>query len=223
MRSLSQLLATIQQVWPSVSGVILPMQELTVEVPADQWHDFALSMRDQFGFEQLIDLCGVDYISYGQVNWETDAAANLGFSRGVFDFEVSAQGVNGGHSAQRFAVVTHLLSVEHNQRLRVRVYCPDDAFPVLDSVCDVWASVNWFEREAFDLYGIAFNNHPDLRRILTDYGFVGHPLRKDFPLQGHVEMRFDPAQNRVIYEPVNLENRVNTPRVIRYSERLEAN
>ena len=204
MRSLSQLLATIQQAWPSVSGVVSSMQELTVEVPSAEWHAFALSMRDQFGFEQLIDLCGVDYISYGQVNWETDAAANLGFSRGVFDFELSAQDASGDNSGRRFAVVTHLLSVEQNQRLRVRVYCTDDTFPVVDSVCDVWASVNWFEREAFDLYGIAFNNHPDLRRILTDYGFVGHPLRKDFPLTGFLEVSYNDSEGRVVSDPVEL-------------------
>lgn len=222
MRSLSQLLDNLQQAWPAVTGDISDCEELTIEVPAAQWHEVAVSLRDQFAFEQMIDLCGVDYLTYGQTNWETDSALNNGFSRGVFDFDVpdAKQLENTG---RRFAVVTHLLSVEHNQRIRIKVFCPDDGFPVVDSVCDVWAAVNWFEREAFDLYGIAFNHHPDLRRLLTDYGFVGHPLRKDFPLQGQVEMRFDPAQNRVIYEPVQLENRVNTPRVIRPAERLETN
>jgi NADH-quinone oxidoreductase subunit C len=168
-----------------------------------------------------MDLCGVDYSTYGQVNWATDSAVNAGFSRGVFDFEVSAKTAE-TTTQPRFAVVTHLLSIQFNQRLRVKIFCDDAQFPMVDSVCDVWTAVNWFEREAFDLYGIAFKGHPDLRRLLTDYGFVGYPLRKDFPLEGHVEMRYDPAQNRVIYEPVSIENRVNTPRVIRPTDRLGA-
>lgn len=221
MRSLTELLAQIQQAWPAVGGVVSEVEELTIDVPASDWHAMALYLRDQLGFEQLIDVCGVDYATYGQVNWATDTAVNAGFSRGVFDFEVPVKSQNLA-AGKRFAVVTHLLSIEFNQRLRVKVFCDDAQFPMVDSVCDVWASVNWFEREAFDLYGIAFKGHPDLRRLLTDYGFVGHPLRKDFPLEGHVEMRYDPAQNRVIYEPVSIENRVNTPRVIRPTDRLGA-
>lgn len=221
MRSLTELLAQIQQAWPTVTGALSEVEELTIDVPAHDWHAMALYLRDQLGFEQLIDLCGVDYSAYGQVNWATDTAVNAGFSRGVFDFEVTAK-ADELADQKRFAVVTHLLSIEFNQRLRVKVFCDDAQFPMVDSVCDVWASVNWFEREAFDLYGIAFKGHPDLRRLLTDYGFVGHPLRKDFPLEGHVEMRYDPAQNRVIYEPVSIENRVNTPRVIRPTDRLGA-
>ena len=221
MRSLTELLAQIQQAWPTVTGALSEVEELTIDVPANDWHAMALYLRDQLGFEQLIDLCGVDYSAYGQVNWATDTAVNAGFSRGVFDFEVTAK-EDDLADQKRFAVVIHLLSIEFNQRLRVKVFCDDAQFPMVDSVCDVWASVNWFEREAFDLYGIAFKGHPDLRRLLTDYGFVGHPLRKDFPLEGHVEMRYDPAQNRVIYEPVSIENRVNTPRVIRPTDRLGA-
>jgi NADH-quinone oxidoreductase subunit C len=138
-------------------------------------------------FEQLIDLCGMDYQTYGDGRWE----------------------------GPRFAAVVHLLSVGLNQRVRVRVFCPDDDFPVIDSVTSLWASANWYEREAFDLYGIVFEGHNDLRRILTDYGFIGHPFRKDFPLSGHVEMRYDAERQRVVYEPVTIEPREITPRVIR--------
>ncbi len=222
MRSLTQLLASIQQAWPAVEGAVSEVEELTISVSAQDWHAMALYLRDHMGFEQLIDLCAVDYAAYGQVNWATDSAVNAGFSRGVFDFEVTSSASEAEASHQpRFAVVSHLLSIAHNQRIRVKVFCEDNQFPVVDSVCDVWASVNWFEREAFDLFGIAFNGHPDLRRLLTDYGFVGYPLRKDFPLEGHVEMRYDPEQNRVIYEPVSIDNRVNTPRVIRPTDRME--
>jgi NADH-quinone oxidoreductase subunit C len=221
MRSLTELLVHIQQAWPTVKGAVSEVEELTIDALPDDWHAMALYLRDQLGFEQLMDLCGVDYSSYGQVNWATDTAVNAGFSRGVFDFEkpVESECVS---TQKRFAVVTHLLSIEFNQRIRVKIFCNNVQFPIVDSVCDVWTSANWFEREAFDLYGIAFKGHPDLRRLLTDYGFVGHPLRKDFPLEGHVEMRYDPAQNRVIYEPVTIENRVNTPRVIRPTDRLGA-
>lgn len=222
MRSLTELLSQIQQAWPTTVGNISAVEELTIEVAADDWHAMALFLRDKLGFEQLMDLCGVDYSTYGQVNWATDSAVNAGFSRGVFDFETQSETVVASMVEKRFAVVSHLLSIEFNQRLRVKVFCDDTQFPMVDSVCDVWTSVNWFEREAFDLYGIAFKGHPDLRRLLTDYGFVGHPLRKDFPLEGQVEMRYDAQQNRVIYEPVSIENRVNTPRVIRPTDRLGA-
>lgn len=163
--------------------------EVTIEVAAADYHAVALQLRDAAGlrFDQLIDLCGMDYSTYG-----------------------------GKEShPQRFAAVVHLLSVELNQRVRVRVYAPDDQMPVLDSVVDIWTAANWFEREAFDLYGILFLNHPDLRRILTDYGFVGHPFRKDFPISGYVEMRYDDEQKRVIYQPVTIEPRENTPRIVR--------
>ena len=169
--------------------------EVTIDVAAADYHAAALKLRDAAGlkFDQLTDLCGMDYSAYG-----------------------------GKEShPQRFAAVVHLLSVELNQRVRVRVYAPDDQMPVLDSVVDVWSSANWFEREAFDLYGILFVNHPDLRRILTDYGFVGHPFRKDFPLIGNVEVRYDAEQGRVIYEPVSIEPRVNVPRVVRHDSRIE--
>ena len=167
----------------------LALGELTIEVAAADYLAVMTSLRDEpdLGFEELIDLCGVDYSTYG----------------------------DGGWSGRRFAAVSHLLSVAHNWRLRVRVFAEDDEFPAVDSVTGVWKSVNWFEREAFDLYGIAFVGHDDLRRILTDYGFIGHPFRKDFPISGHVEMRYDPDQGRVIYQPVTIEPRENTPRIVR--------
>ncbi|HNR82166.1 MAG: NADH-quinone oxidoreductase subunit C [Rubrivivax sp.] len=163
--------------------------EVTVSVSAGEYHQVMRLLRDAAGcrFEQLIDLCGVDYSTYGDGRWE----------------------------GPRFAVVVHLLSVSLNQRLRVRVFCTDDEFPVIRSVTDLWSGADWFEREAFDLYGIVFEGHADLRRILTDYGFIGHPFRKDFPLTGHVEMRYDAERQRVIYEPVTIEPREITPRVIR--------
>jgi NADH-quinone oxidoreductase subunit C len=165
--------------------------EVTIDITPADYHAATLKLRDTAGlkFDQLIDLCGIDYSTYG-----------------------------GKEShPQRFAVIVHLLSVELNQRVRLRVYAPDDQMPVLDSLVDVWTAANWFEREAFDLYGILFVNHPDLRRILTDYGFVGHPFRKDFPISGYVEMRYDEEQKRVIYQPVTIEPRENTPRVVRES------
>ena len=167
----------------------LALGEITVEVSADDYLSVMTALRDEpkFSFEELIDLCGVDYSTYGDGAWQ----------------------------GRRFAAVSHLLSIQNNWRLRVRVFADDDEFPSVNSVTCVWQSVNWFEREAFDLYGIAFVGHDDLRRILTDYGFIGHPFRKDFPISGHVEMRYDPDQARVIYQPVTIEPRENTPRIVR--------
>ena len=164
------------------------IDELTLEVPAKSVVDVCMALRDQDGlkFEQLIDLCGMDYSEYELGKWD----------------------------GERFAVVYHLLSITHNWRLRVRVFLPESS-PKIESVVSVWNCANWFEREAFDLFGILFENHPDLRRLLTDYGFIGHPFRKDFPLSGHVEMRYDPIQKRVVYEPVSIEPRILEPRVIR--------
>jgi NADH-quinone oxidoreductase subunit C len=163
--------------------------ELTLGVVASDTVDVALLLRDHadLKFEQLIDLCGVDYSAYKDQVWD----------------------------GARFCVVSHLLSVSHNWRLRLKVFCPDDDLPVVPSLTEVWNSANWFEREAFDLYGIIFEGHVDLRRILTDYGFIGHPFRKDFPTTGHVEMRYDDAQKRVVYQPVTIEPREITPRIIR--------
>lgn len=193
----------------------IEFDELTIEFAADTAYENLRKCRDQLGFEQLIDLCGIDYLDYGKANWETMTAANTGFNRGVFDFAEDEQNDDSINMERRFAAVYHLLSIEHNVRLRVKVFAPDTQLPIIPSVINVWSVANWFEREAFDLFGILFEGHPDLRRLLTDYGFVGHPLRKDFPLTGNVEMRYDNAKGRVVYEPVSIENRVNVPRVIR--------
>ena len=189
--------------------------ELTLVMPAERLLDVAWILRDHadFRFEQLIDLCGVDYAAHGRSEWETEEASFTGFGRGV-DREIQMT----LDDPKRFGVAVHLLSLAHNRRLRLRVHVSADA-PIVDSLIPVWSAANWFEREAFDLYGILFRGHPDLRRILTDYGFVGHPFRKDFPLSGQVEMRYDPEQKRVVYEPVSIEPRVLVPRVIREDSR----
>ncbi|MFM1936300.1 MAG: NADH-quinone oxidoreductase subunit, partial [Planctomycetota bacterium] len=174
-----------------------------------------LRRKTALAFEQCIDVCGVDYSAYGHSEWVTAGAANSGFGRGA---EPDLPQLD---PANRFAAVYHLLSVTKNWRLRVKTLLDADD-PIVDSVVDIWPSANWFEREAFDLYGIMFNGHPDLRRILTDYGFIGHPFRKDFPLIGQVEMRYDPEQQRVVYEPVGIEPRTLVPRVIRQDSRYEA-
>ena len=193
--------------------------ELTFEVPAGQLVSVCRCLRDdpELKFEQLIDLTGVDYLQYGRVEWATESASNMGFSRGR-----DLAGPAGEGSGRRFAVVYHLLSVAHNRRIRLRAWCEPGEPPMLDSVVDIWSSANWNEREAFDLFGILFRGHPDLRRILTDYGFVGHPFRKDFPLIGNVEVRYDEARGRVVYEPVAIEPRTLVPRVIREDNRYEA-
>jgi len=172
--------------------------------------------HDDFRFEQLIDVCGVDYAAYGRTEWTTSEASTSGFGRGVErDFELSAS-----EDPERFAAVYHLLSLTHNRRLRLRVYAGAPQ-PMVDSVVGIWSTAGWFEREAFDLYGILFRGHPDLRRILTDYGFIGHPFRKDFPLIGQVEMRYDSEQRRVVYQPVSIEPRTLVPKVIRADSRYE--
>ncbi|SFV87834.1 NADH-ubiquinone oxidoreductase chain C [hydrothermal vent metagenome] len=181
--------------------------ELTLTVDSADIIKSCLKLRDVFFFDTLVDLCGVDYLTYGQSEWDSDASSS-GFSRGR-----EAQGDEDTHE-QRFAVVYHLLSVRKNYRLRVKAFV-SEAQPMIKSVTDIWTSADWYEREAFDLLGILFENHKDLRRILTDYGFVGHPLRKDFPMIGEVEMRYDEALGRVVYEPVSIEPNVNVPRVIR--------
>jgi NADH-quinone oxidoreductase subunit C len=199
--------------------------ETVLEVLPENWQAVARTLRDdaEFRFEQLIDVCGVDFATYGEAEWDTTDVSNTGFSRGVegegagrFDW---ADRPRPALKAKRFAVVVQLLSQTHNKRLRLRGYCADDALPLIPSLVDVWPAANWFEREAFDLYGIVFEGHPDLRRILTDYGFVGHPFRKDFPLIGNVEVRYDEQQGRVIYEPVSIDPRVLVPRVIRGDSR----
>ena len=165
----------------------LALGELTLVVGARDYREVALALRDDFAFEQLMDLCGVDYSGYRDRPWE----------------------------GPRFCVVTHLLSLSTNRRLRLKVFCPDDDVPEVASLTDIWSAANWFEREAFDLFGIVFDGHVDLRRLLTDYGFIGHPFRKDFPVSGTVEMRYDPEQRRVIYQPVTIDPREVIPRVIR--------
>ena len=194
--------------------------ELTYELSAEHLLQVAAELRDlpQFKFEQLVDLTGVDYLGFGQVEWSTQHSTGTGFSRGVAR---STKQIDESTSS-RFAVVYHLLSVANNLRLRLRVRIHDNDAPMIDSVVEVWASANWFEREAFDMYGIFFKHHPDLRRILTDYGFIGHPFRKDFPLIGNVEVRYDEAQGRVVYQPVSIEPRVLVPRVIREDNRYDA-
>jgi NADH-quinone oxidoreductase subunit C len=201
--------------------------ETAIELLPQHWISVIQALRDEaaFRFEQVVDVCGVDYLSYGQTEWDTTDVSNQGFSRGV-------EGQGPGRfrwadrprvtpHANRYAVVAQLLSVTHNQRLRVKAYCADDALPLMPSLTGLHPGVNWFEREAFDLYGIVFDGHPDLRRILTDYGFVGHPFRKDFPLIGNVEVRYDAEKQRVIYEPVSIDPRVLVPRVIRDDSRYD--
>ncbi len=178
----------LQKLFDSIKDLnpVERLGEITVEGPASQFKSIAERLKNS-GFEQLIDLCGVDYAAYGDRPRE----------------------------GPRFAVVVHLLSIKNNVRLRVRTFCPEDDFPVVASLTELWPAAGWFEREAFDLFGIVFEGHPDLRRLLTDYGFVGHPFRKDFPLSGHVEMRYDPEQKRVIYQPVTIDPREVTPRIVR--------
>ncbi len=211
-------------------SVTVAFNEVTVELAADRLIEVAKELRDNemFQFNQLVDLCGVDYSQFGQVEWETEDASRSGFGRGVeasgstgrlqFGDDLEAVTPRG----RRYAAVYHLLSYPHNRRLRLRVYAEDDGFPVIPTITDVWVSANWYEREAFDLFGILFDGHPDLRRILTDYGFVGHPFRKDFPMIGNVEMRYDPEKARVVYEPVSIEPRVLVPKVKRNDHRYIA-
>ena len=187
---------------------------LTITVNKDHIVKVCKSLRDDFHFEQLTDLSGVDYATYGEAEWKTDAATSTGFSRGVNrrDLKLEIDPNN------RFAVVYHLLSLKNNVRLRLKTFL-DSGMPRLQTVTGIWPVADWYEREAFDLYGIVFDGHPDLRRILTDYGFVGHPFRKDFPLSGEVEMRYDASKKRVVYEPVEIPPRVLVPRVIRDDDR----
>ena len=200
--------------------------ELTYEVDKDDLHDVATALRNEaeFGFEMLMDVCGVDYLTYGTDEWTTSSATGTGFSRGVEREPVILDEAD-EFAPRRFAVVYHLLSIQHNFRMRLRAYTGTDNPPMIRSVVDIWNGANWFEREVFDLYGILFISHPDLRRILTDYGFVGHPFRKDFPLIGIVEVSYDTEKGRVAYKPVSIEPRTLVPRVIRddnrYSEDLK--
>jgi len=209
-----------------ITDVSVSYGEIVAVIDADKLTDVATRLRDELSFEQLIDLCGVDYSQYGSDEWDTQGASAGGFSRGVSGSSVGrlsfGDEVSVADSDQpRFAVAYQLLSVKNNNRLRLKVYAVDNEFPVVPTVTGVWASADWPEREAFDLLGIHFEGHPDLRRLLTDYGFVGHPFRKDFPLVGNVEMRYDPQKKRVIYEAVTIEPRVLVPRVIRKTTRTD--
>ena len=215
------------QLGSKVSSSIEALGETTIEVLPENLLSVARTLRDDpaWQFEQCVDVCGVDYLSYGQVEWDTTDVTSEGFSRGVegkgagrFDW---ANRPRDTAMPRRFAVVAHLLSFTHNHRLRLRTFCADDDVPSVPSLVGIWPAVNWFEREAFDLFGIVFEGHPDLRRILTDYGFVGHAFRKDFPLIGNVEVRYDADKKRVIYEPVSIEPRVLVPRTIRDDSRYE--
>jgi NADH-quinone oxidoreductase subunit C len=218
---LARLKAAIEAALPTqLTPVENHTGELTYEVRPAQLIAAAKILREAEGlkFEMCMDVCGVDYLQHGRAEWTTQHATLSGFSRGV------ARGMSSGGDVapgRRFAVAYHLLSVSLNHRVRLRVFCEDDAVPAVDSVTGVWASADWFEREAFDLYGILFRGHPDLRRILTDYGFVGHPFRKDFPLSGNVEVRYDPEKGRVVYQPVSIEPRTLVPKVIRHDNRYD--
>ena len=203
-----------------VKDVSVAYDEVTVECDIAELKGLLQSLRDvdSFSFDQLIDLCAVDYLLYGEYDWETDSATEKGFSRGVERQEAKAYALD----KPRFAVVYHLLSTTKNHRLRVKVFV-DEKHLIVPSVHHLWKGANWFEREAYDLYGVLFEGHPDLRRILTDYGFIGHPFRKDFPVSGHVEMRYDAKLEKVIYAPVDIVPRILVPKVIRNDNRYAAN
>jgi NADH-quinone oxidoreductase subunit C len=213
-----ELFEKINTAFPQWIVKISVMDMVTLEVLPQNLVALAESLRDQpeFKFEQCMDLCGVDYLSYGLTEWRTDEATTSGFNRGT-SFHLKYEERILKWENKRFSVVYHLLSVTHNHRVRLKVFL--DPEPIVPSLIDIWPSVNWYEREAFDLFGIVFDGHPDLRRILTDYGFKGYPFRKDFPLIGEVEMRYDAAQQRCVYEPVSIRQRVLVPKVIRRDTR----
>lgn len=202
--------------------------ELNAEVAPENWQNVCQQLRDdaQFSFEQLIDLCGIDYLGFGESEWQTENISSTGFSRGIqrkgpgrFSWQERESEI----IPRRFAVVINLLSVKHNMRLRLKCFAPDAGILAVPSLVKIWSVANWFEREAFDLFGIIFVGHPDLRRILTDYGFVGHPFRKDFPLVGNVEVKYDEEQGRVVYQPVTIEPRVTIPKTVRKDARYVDN
>lgn len=225
--SLSQHAETLQNYFGDrINNLVHAYDETAIDISPEDVLDVCTALRDEAGFayQQLIDLCGVDYSQFGKTEWQTDESSATGFSRGVdsasmgrltFGDELQSD----DEDAPRYASVMQLISYKHNRRLRVRVFAQNNDFPVVPSVISIWSSADWYERESFDLFGILYSDHPDLRRILTDYGFVGHPFRKDFPLVGHVEMRYDPEQKRVVYEPVSIDPRVLVPRVKRDDHR----
>lgn len=218
---------TLQQcLGPRLQNLNLVGDELTVSIAAEDLLESCLLLRDDplLAFELLIDVCGVDYLHYGLAEWATDTASTEGFSRAVTEPTVVDGPAEPDASAdlrqKRFYVVYHLLSLCHNQRLRLKVFAPGDP-PTVPSVTTIWNVANWYEREAYDLFGIIFENHPDLRRLLTDYGFVGHPFRKDFPLSGTVEVRYSAKDQRVVYEPVSIKPRILVPKIIRDDHRYK--
>ena len=212
----------VERFGEQVTRIASSCGELTIEVAKDDLIAVATALRSEpeFGFEMLMDVCGVDYLLYGESEWTTSSATDSGFSRGVQRRPVILDEAD-QFDARRFAVVYHLLSLRNNTRLRMRVFTGTDNPPRVRSVVDIWNSANWFEREAFDMFGILFEGHPDLRRVLTDYGFIGHPFRKDFPLIGNVEVSYDPVKGRVAYQPVSIEPRTLVPKVIRDDNRYD--
>lgn len=225
-KHLEQLQCSLNQRFPEViEASAIDLDELTIDVRASRVIEMGLALRDEFDFDTLIDVCVVDYLQYGLSEWETKNTTETGFSRAVtrlhqdhFEDPIQKPVMKSPWDKSRFGVIYHLLSVKENKRIRVRAFIEESHLEI-DSVVEVWASANWFEREAFDLFGVRFKGHPDLRRILTDYGFVGHPFRKDFPLIGHVEMRYDAKAQKCIYEPVSIQPRVTVPKVIRKDHR----
>lgn len=218
MADLQTLSTSIQEKYSAwLESNVIALNELTVEVKPQHLLDLCKALRDEaeFAFDFLSDVCGVDYLNYGIDDWQTESSTETGFSRGVTRDLIQEDPPR----PYRFAVVYHLLSIKNNHRLRIRVNIPSEKELMVDSVMSLWSSADWFEREAFDLFGILFKGHPDLRRILTDYGFIGHPFRKDFPLIGKVEARYDAKLEKVVYEPVSIQPRVLEPKVIRHDHR----
>ena len=207
----------VEKVFEHQAQVINEFSELTIQAQSSEYLDIAqkLKTHPSFHFEQLIDLCVVDMLTYGQAQWNTQQATAQGYGRAVIK-----QSFENQHQENRFIVVSHFLSVKHNHRIRLKIFVPENL--TVESLCPLWPSANWFEREAFDLFGVLFKGHPDMRRLLTDYGFIGHPFRKDFPVHGTVEMRFDAAENRCIYEKVSIDDRVLVPKVIRQQGQKES-
>lgn len=222
MSDINETLAARIDAWfgEKLSRVPSNCGELTYELDKDDLLEVARALRDEpeFAFDLLVDVCGVDYLTYGSDEWTTQSATDSGFSRGV-EREPVILDESDTFEAERFAVVYHLLSIQNNFRLRLRLYTGESNPPIVKSVVDIWNSANWYERETFDLFGVLFDGHPDLRRILTDYGFIGHPFRKDFPLIGNVEMKYDAEKGRVAYQPVSIEPRTLVPKVIRDDNR----
>lgn len=219
----TRLFGNIQSVFGDAHELAHSEREgITLTVAPEQLLGVCTQLRDHadLRFEMLVDLCGVDYLTFGESEWQTESATGTGFSRGVERVKVIAD-YESEFDSKRFAVVLHLLSISQNTRLRVRYFTGAENPPVVPSLVDIWASANWFEREAFDMFGIIFEGHPDLRRLLTDYGFIGHPFRKDFPLSGSVEVRYDPELGRVAYQPVSIEPRTLVPKVIRDDNRYD--